>query len=122
LLSLRIAAGVRPGGRRRLPVREPHRGCAEGRPMLMNILLWCLFGLIAGAAAKFIMPGKDPGGIIVTILLGIAGAVGGGFASSKLRNWDVTGFNLPSFGIAVAGALLVLFLYRLFTGSAKSVA
>ena len=87
--------------------------------MLVNILLWCLFGLIAGAVAKFIMPGKDPGGIIVTILLGIAGAVVGGFLSSQLFNWDVTGFNLPSFGIAVAGALLVLILYRLFTTSAK---
>jgi uncharacterized membrane protein YeaQ/YmgE (transglycosylase-associated protein family) len=90
--------------------------------MLVNILLWCLFGLLAGAVAKFIMPGKDPGGIIVTILLGIAGAVVGGFLSSQLFNWDVTGFNLPSFGIAVAGALLVLILYRLFTTSSKGVA
>jgi uncharacterized membrane protein YeaQ/YmgE (transglycosylase-associated protein family) len=90
--------------------------------MLVNILVWCLFGLVAGAVAKFIMPGKDPGGIIVTILLGIAGAVVGGFLSSQLFGWDVTGFNLPSFGIAVAGALLVLILYRLFTRSAKGVA
>jgi uncharacterized membrane protein YeaQ/YmgE (transglycosylase-associated protein family) len=90
--------------------------------MLVNILVWCLFGLIAGAVAKFIMPGKDPGGIIVTILLGIAGAVVGGFLSSKLFDWDVTGFNLPSFGIAIAGALLVLILYRLFTHSAKGAA
>ena len=44
--------------------------------MLVNILLWCLFGLIAGVVAKLIMPGKDPGGIIVTILLGVAGAGG----------------------------------------------
>jgi uncharacterized membrane protein YeaQ/YmgE (transglycosylase-associated protein family) len=64
---------------------------------------------------------QEPGGIIVTILLGIAGAVVGGFLSSKLFDWDVTGFNLPSFGIAVAGALLVLILYRLFTTSAKRV-
>jgi uncharacterized membrane protein YeaQ/YmgE (transglycosylase-associated protein family) len=89
--------------------------------MVVNILLWCLFGLIAGAVAKFIMPGKDPGGILVTIVLGIVGAVVGGFVSSKLFDWDVTGFNLPSFGIAVAGALLVLIAYRLFTHSAKSV-
>ena len=87
--------------------------------MLVNILLWCLFGLIAGAVAKFIMPGKDPAGIIITIVLGIAGAVVGGFLSSQLFGWDVTGFNLPSFGIAIAGALLVLILYRLFTTSAK---
>jgi uncharacterized membrane protein YeaQ/YmgE (transglycosylase-associated protein family) len=90
--------------------------------MLTNVLVWCLFGLIAGAVAKLIMPGKDPGGIIVTILLGIAGAVVGGFLSSKLFNWDVTGFNLPSFGIAVAGALLLLILYHLFTHSARRVA
>ena len=90
--------------------------------MLMNILLWCLFGLIAGVIAKFIMPGKDPGGMIATILLGIAGAVLGGFLSSQLFNLDVTGFNLPSFGIAIAGALLVLILYRLMTGSARRAA
>ena len=90
--------------------------------MLVNILLWCVFGLVAGAVAKFIMPGKDPGGMIVTILLGIAGAVVGGLAGSKLFDWDVTGFNLPSFGIAVAGALVLLVLYRLFFHSAKRVA
>jgi uncharacterized membrane protein YeaQ/YmgE (transglycosylase-associated protein family) len=81
-----------------------------------------LFGLIAGAIAKFVMPGKDPGGIIVTILLGIAGAMLGGYVSSQLFGWDVTGFNLPSFGIAIAGALLVLILYRLLTGSARRAA
>jgi uncharacterized membrane protein YeaQ/YmgE (transglycosylase-associated protein family) len=91
--------------------------------MVLNILLWCLFGLIAGAVAKFIMPGKDPGGMIVTILLGIVGAVVGGFLSSKLFDFDATtGFNLPSFGIAVAGALLVLILYRVFTPSARRAA
>jgi uncharacterized membrane protein YeaQ/YmgE (transglycosylase-associated protein family) len=71
--------------------------------------------------AKFIMPGKDPGGIIVTILLGIAGAVVGGFLGGQLFGWDVTGFNLPSFGIAVAGALLLLILYHLFRPSARGV-
>jgi uncharacterized membrane protein YeaQ/YmgE (transglycosylase-associated protein family) len=90
--------------------------------MLMNILLWCLFGLIAGAVAKLIMPGKDPGGFIVTILLGIVGAVLGGYLSAKLFDWDVTGFNLPSFGIAIGGALLLLIVYRLFTTSARRVA
>jgi uncharacterized membrane protein YeaQ/YmgE (transglycosylase-associated protein family) len=55
--------------------------------MLVNILLWCLFGLVAGAVAKFILPGKDPGGVIVTILLGIAGAVVGGFLGGQLFGW-----------------------------------
>jgi uncharacterized membrane protein YeaQ/YmgE (transglycosylase-associated protein family) len=90
--------------------------------MIQNILVWCLFGLFAGAVAKFIMPGKDPGGIFVTILLGIAGALVGGFLGSKLFNWDVTGFNLPSFGIAVGGALLLLILYHMFRPSATRVA
>ena len=90
--------------------------------MIENILVWCVFGLIAGAVAKFVMPGKEPGGIIVTILLGIAGALVGGFLGSKLFNWDVTGFNLPSLGIAVGGALLLLILYHLFRPSAKRIA
>jgi uncharacterized membrane protein YeaQ/YmgE (transglycosylase-associated protein family) len=92
---------------------------AEGGAMLVNILLWCLFGLIAGAIAQFIMPGKAVGGagnvrgLAVTIVLGILGAVVGGFVSSQLFNWDVTGFNLSSFVVAVLGALLLLVVYRL---------
>jgi uncharacterized membrane protein YeaQ/YmgE (transglycosylase-associated protein family) len=87
--------------------------------VLVNILLWCLFGLIAGAVAQFIMPGRDPGqssdvrGFAITILLGIAGAVLGGYISSLLFGGDVTGFNVPSFAIAILGALLLLVLYRL---------
>jgi len=80
--------------------------------MIENVLTWCVFGLIAGAVAKFIMPGKDPAGIIITIVLGIVGSVVGGFLSSQLFGWDVTGFNLSSFVIAIAGALLLLILYR----------
>ena len=81
--------------------------------MLENILLWALFGLIAGAVAKFLLPGKDPGGWIVTILIGIAGAILGGYLGSRVMGWDVTGFNLPSFALAIGGAILVLLLYRL---------
>ena len=86
--------------------------------MIVNILLWCLFGLIAGAVAQFLMPGKDPGqsfdikGFVITIVLGIAGALVGGYLSSLLFNWDVSGFNLQSFLVAVGGALLLLILYR----------
>ena len=79
----------------------------------MGILAWIVFGLIAGALAKFIMPGKDPGGIIVTILIGIAGAVLGGFIGSYLGFGGVSGFDLRSLGIAIVGALLVLWLYRM---------
>jgi uncharacterized membrane protein YeaQ/YmgE (transglycosylase-associated protein family) len=79
----------------------------------MNILLWIVFGLIAGAVAKFLMPGKDPGGFIITIILGILGAVVGGFLATLLGMGDVTGFNLYSLLIAVGGALVLLFAYRL---------
>lgn len=93
--------------------------------MVVNILLWCLFGLIAGAVAKLIVPGRDPGGndpvgILVTILLGIAGAVIGGYVSSQIFGWDISGFNVPSFAIAVVGALLLLVLYRLAISARKS--
>ncbi|MEK6662189.1 MAG: GlsB/YeaQ/YmgE family stress response membrane protein [candidate division NC10 bacterium] len=79
----------------------------------MGILAWIVFGLIAGALAKFIMPGKDPGGHIVTILIGIAGAVLGGFLGSYLGFGGVSGFDLRSMGIAIVGALLLLWLYRM---------
>ena len=77
----------------------------------MSIALWILFGLIAGALAKFLMPGKQPGGIILTILLGIVGAVVGGFIGSKLGFGEVTEFNLGSMALAVGGALLVLVVW-----------
>lgn len=86
----------------------------------MGILAWILFGLIAGALAKFIMPGEGPGGIIVTILVGILGAVVGGFLGSALLGVDVTGFNLSSFLIAIAGALLLLWIYRAVSRSRQT--
>jgi uncharacterized membrane protein YeaQ/YmgE (transglycosylase-associated protein family) len=78
----------------------------------MGLLSWIIFGLIAGALAKWIMPGRDPGGCIVTILLGIAGAVVGGFVASLLGLGTVTGFNLWSLLVAVGGAVLILAVYR----------
>ena len=79
----------------------------------MGILAWILFGLIAGVIAKFIMPGEDPGGIIVTILIGIAGALVGGFIAAALGMGTVSGFNLGSFLIAILGAILLLWIYRM---------
>jgi uncharacterized membrane protein YeaQ/YmgE (transglycosylase-associated protein family) len=79
----------------------------------MAILLWILFGLIAGAIAKFLMPGKSPGGILMTIALGIIGAVVGGFIGAQLGFGDISGFNLQSMLLAVAGGVLVLFLFGL---------
>jgi len=79
----------------------------------MGILSWIIMGLIVGALAKFIMPGRDPGGIFVTILIGIAGAFVGGFIGSMLGFGPVTGFNVGSLLLAIGGAVLLLFLYRL---------
>ena len=78
----------------------------------MGVIVWILLGLVAGALAKFIMPGRDPGGIIVTILIGIAGALIGGFISAKLGYGSVDGFDLRSIVIAVLGAILLLFIFR----------
>lgn len=69
-------------------------------------------GLIVGLAAKFFMPGKDPGGIFITILLGIGGAFTGGYIGSFLGIGTVTGFNFGSFLLAIGGAILLLILYR----------
>ncbi|RMH71311.1 MAG: GlsB/YeaQ/YmgE family stress response membrane protein [Gemmatimonadetes bacterium] len=80
----------------------------------MGLISWIVFGLIAGALAKWIMPGKDPGGIFITIGIGIVGAIIGGFIGSFLGLGGVTGFNLKSFFIAVGGALILLYAYRQF--------
>ena len=79
----------------------------------MSWIIWIILGLIAGIIAKLLMPGRDPGGFIITIILGIVGALVGGFISVKLGFGDVTGFNLPSVIIAVLGSMLLLFIYRM---------
>ncbi len=79
----------------------------------MGIFSWILFGLIAGALAKLIMPGKDPGGWFVTILIGIVGAIVGGFIGSLIGFGGVTGFDFRSFIVAIAGSLVLLWGYRL---------
>ena len=79
----------------------------------MGIISWIVMGLIAGILAKFIMPGEDPGGIFITILIGIAGAFVGGVIGSMLALGTVTGFNVISLLLAIGGAVLLLFLYRL---------
>jgi uncharacterized membrane protein YeaQ/YmgE (transglycosylase-associated protein family) len=80
----------------------------------VGVLSWILFGLLAGAIAKFIMPGKDPGGCIGTVIIGILGAVIGGFVGTSVFDFGtVTGFNVRSFGIAILGAIILLTLYRL---------
>lgn len=81
----------------------------------MGILSWILFGLIAGALAKWIMPGEDPGGCIVTILIGIAGAMVGGWIATQFGYGAVNDFDFRSLIVAVLGAVLLLWIYRLVT-------
>jgi uncharacterized membrane protein YeaQ/YmgE (transglycosylase-associated protein family) len=78
----------------------------------MGILTWIILGLVAGALAKFIMPGRDPGGIIVTIVIVIVGAIIGGFLGTLLGFGDVSGFDIRSIVIAVIGAIVLLAIYR----------
>jgi uncharacterized membrane protein YeaQ/YmgE (transglycosylase-associated protein family) len=82
----------------------------------MGIIAWIVFGLLAGWLAKTLMPGKDPGGCIVTVLIGVAGAVLGGFLGTMLGFGGIEGFDLRSFLLAVGGSILLLLLYRLITG------
>ncbi len=80
----------------------------------MGILAWIVLGLVAGALAKFVMPGQQGGGIIVTSVLGVVGAIVGGALGTYVFDFgDISGFDLRSIGIAVGGALLVLIVYGL---------
>lgn len=79
----------------------------------MGILSWIFLGLIAGALAKIIMPGKDPGGCLVTIVLGIVGAVVGGFVASLLGYGKVESFDLGGILLATLGAVIVLVIFRI---------
>jgi uncharacterized membrane protein YeaQ/YmgE (transglycosylase-associated protein family) len=82
----------------------------------MGWLSWILMGLLAGLLARFIMPGKAPGGIIITILLGIAGAFVGGWISSHLGWGGIYELDLRGFAIATGGAVLLLVVYGLLRG------
>jgi uncharacterized membrane protein YeaQ/YmgE (transglycosylase-associated protein family) len=82
----------------------------------MGILAWIIFGLIAGIVAKVIMPGRDPGGFILTVIIGIAGALIGGYVSTLFGFGDISGFDIRSFIIAVLGALVLLFIYHRVRG------
>ena len=77
----------------------------------MGILGWILFGLIVGVLAKVIMPGRDPGGVIVTILLGIAGSLLGGWFGRLIGLYDSTEHG-AGFIMSILGAILVLAIYR----------
>lgn len=80
----------------------------------MGLFSWLVLGLLVGIIAKFLMPGKDPGGFVITIILGIAGAFLGGFIGSRIGFGTVSGFDLRSLLIAVSGAIVLLVIYRVF--------
>ena len=80
---------------------------------MFGVLGWIVFGLIAGVIAKLLMPGKDPGGFIVTILLGIAGAFLGGFLGRTLGLYSEG--EPAGLIMAIVGAIILLALYRVFT-------
>ncbi len=85
----------------------------------MSIIGWILFGLVVGIVGKLLMPGRDPGGFIITILLGVGGALIGGFAGQSLgfyREGEPAGFIM-----AVIGSIVLLLLYRMFVGSRRDV-
>jgi uncharacterized membrane protein YeaQ/YmgE (transglycosylase-associated protein family) len=83
--------------------------------MLGALIFWIIVGLIAGALAKFIMPGDDPGGLIITILLGVAGAIVGGFLASLIGIGG--GGTIWTIIIATIGAIILLAIYRAVAGS-----
>ncbi len=79
----------------------------------MGLISWILVGVIAGLLAKWIMPGEGPGGFIITIILGMAGASIGGFVVGILGGTGATGFNIWSILVATLGAIILLFVYGL---------
>lgn len=85
--------------------------------MEIGIISWVIIGLIAGILGKLIMPGRDPVGFLLTILIGMAGALIGGFLVRLLGGAGITGFNVWSILVAILGAVILLAIYRLFAGS-----
>jgi uncharacterized membrane protein YeaQ/YmgE (transglycosylase-associated protein family) len=97
---------------------ESSAGKREKEEGLMGIIGWIVLGLCAGAIAKLIMPGEDPGGFFVTMLIGIAGAIVGGLIASALDIGDLDEFfDIGTWLIAIAGSLLLLFIYRMIIGN-----
>ncbi|MDZ4288589.1 MAG: GlsB/YeaQ/YmgE family stress response membrane protein [Prosthecobacter sp.] len=82
----------------------------------MGIIAWLIFGLIAGAIAKAIMPGDQRGGCLLTSALGIVGAVVGGWIGTRMGYGTIQEFNIPSIGLAVVGAIVVLVIFRIVFG------
>ncbi|MEU1183309.1 GlsB/YeaQ/YmgE family stress response membrane protein [Streptomyces sp. NPDC005820] len=88
----------------------------------MGIIGWIILGLFAGAIAKVLLPGRDPGGLIGTTLIGVAGAFVGGWLSSRFLDRPVENqfFDLYTWGAAIGGSLVLLVAYRLLFGNSRS--
>lgn len=84
----------------------------------MGILGWIVLGLVAGAIAKLLMPGRDPGGCIITMLIGVAGAFLGGWIGRSVFDTDLgTFFDARTWGLAILGSFILLLVYRLVFGA-----
>ncbi|MFB6631056.1 GlsB/YeaQ/YmgE family stress response membrane protein [Streptomyces sp. NPDC056362] len=88
----------------------------------MGFISWIILGLVAGAIAKLILPGRDPGGLIVTTLIGIAGAFVGGWLSARLLDRPVANefFDLATWGAAIAGSFVLLVGYNFLFGNSRN--
>ena len=86
---------------------------------IMGLGSWILMGLVAGAIAKFLLPGKDPGGCIMTPVIGVVGALIGGFIATYLDFGGISGFDIRSLVIATMGAIILLLALRLFKSEKK---
>ncbi|MER8070992.1 GlsB/YeaQ/YmgE family stress response membrane protein [Streptomyces sp. NPDC094034] len=87
----------------------------------MGIISWIILGLLAGVIAKILLPGRDPGGLVGTTLIGIAGAFVGGWLSAKIFDRPVQKefFDAATWGAAIGGSLVLLILYRLLFGNSR---
>ena len=86
----------------------------------MSIIAWIILGLVAGIVAKAVLPGRDPGGLIITTLVGVAGALLGGFIATALDLGRIRDFwDLETWLIAIGGAMLVLVVWRMLTGGRR---
>ena len=79
-----------------------------------GLFSWILMGLVAGVLGKFLLPGRDPGGLVMTIIIGILGAMLGGWIGTKAEIGTVNDFSLQSVGLDTGGSILLLILYRMF--------
>jgi uncharacterized membrane protein YeaQ/YmgE (transglycosylase-associated protein family) len=87
--------------------------------MGIGVISWIVVGLIAGVLAKLIMPGRGPGGFLLTIVIGMIGALIGGFVVQLLGGTGLTGFSVWSILVATLGSIILLAIYRLFAGARR---